>query len=120
MQHMRELLLPFAASSCARTSLISADEAAMVDAATRSLATRIWAAAAEKRARARGEARCLRRLRARPFTARLRGGRARGRARAAAGHGERDLRGRMRALWGSPLQVLCDIGGRVPAALRGL
>ena len=56
VQHMRDLLLPFAACSSARTALISAEEAAMVDDAARSLATRIRAVAAEKRARERGEA----------------------------------------------------------------
>ena len=56
VQSTRELLLPFAACSSARTALISAEEAAMIADAARSLATREWTAAAEKRARARGEA----------------------------------------------------------------
>ena len=54
VQHMRDLLLPFAACSSARKAQISLDEAAMIADDARSLATRIWAAAAEKRARARG------------------------------------------------------------------
>ena len=116
VQRTRE---PFVACSSARTALISADEAAMVDDAARSLATRIRADAAEKRARARGK--CLRRLPASPFTAR-RGGKESEResARGGGAQSTRDLRGRMRALWGSPCAVLCDIGGLAPAALCGL
>ena len=91
MQRTRELLLPCAACSSARTALISAEEAAMIADAARSLATRIRAAAAEKRARARGEVSAQ--AASEPVHGAAWGERARGRARALAGHGVRGILG---------------------------
>ena len=91
MQHMRELLLPFAACSSARTAQISLDEAAMIADAARSLATRIRAAAAEKKSEGERGGVCAGCASVR--TRRSAGERARGRARASTGHGVRGILG---------------------------